>query len=97
VLDRRGRLVALNRKTGAMIFTYDIRRFDHCLYNLETDQIFLVTNKGLIQCLRERQGADEGREQPLRHQISAAEFTKIVNHAPSPELWWIEEMQEDMQ
>ena len=97
VLDQRGRLVALDRRTGATVFVYDIRRFDHCLYNLETDQIFLVTNKGLIQSLRERQFDDEGREQPLRHRLSAAEFTKIVNHAPSPELWWIEEMQEDMQ
>ena len=92
VLDRRDRLVCLDRATGATIFVYDIRQFDHYLFNLETDQIFLFTNSGLIQCLRERQFSDAGNESSLRHRISAAEFAEAAHSRVMPTLWWIEEM-----
>ena len=93
VLDQRDRLVALERVTGRSIFVYDIRQFDHVLFNLETDQIFLLTNRGLIQCLRERQFEDEGNDSSLRHRISALEFTAATRTWEMPELWWVEEMQ----
>jgi hypothetical protein len=92
VLDRRDRLVCLDRATGATIFVYDIRQFDHYLFNLETDQIFLFTNSGLIQCLRERQFSDAVNAPSLRHRISAAEFTEAAHSGVMPTLWWIEEM-----
>ena len=96
VLDRLNRLVCLDRGTGATLFVYDIRRFDHCFFNLETDQIFLLTDSGLIQCLRERQFAtdhdsDTGNNSSLRHRISIAEFTEAAHSGVMPELWWIEE------
>ena len=91
VLDILGRLVGLDRATGATHFVYDIRRFDHCLFNLETDQIFLLTNSGLIQCLRERQFSDGVREGSLRHRLSLVEFTEAAHSGVMPRLWWIDE------
>ena len=94
VLDRQNRLVCLDRATGASIFVYEIRRFDHCFFNLETDQIFLLTDKGLIQCLRERQFAPEKENDvSLRHRISSAEFAESAKGGEMPELWWIEELE----
>ena len=95
-LDLRNRLVCLDRATGATIFVYDTRRFDHFLFNLETDQIFLLTNGGLIQCLRERQFAadqhvENGNNSSLRHRISAAEFAEATRSGEIPELWWVKE------
>ena len=92
VLDQRDRLVCLDRATGATIFVYDVRQFDHYLFNLETDQIFLFTNSGLIQCLRERQFSEAGNHSSLRHRISAAEFAEAAHSREMPTLWWIEEM-----
>jgi hypothetical protein len=90
VLDLQGRLMCLDRVSGATLFVYDIRRFDHCFVNLETDQIFLLTDGGLIQCLRERQFSEEGKSS-LRHRISSREFVEVVKGAEMPKLWWIEE------
>ena len=97
VLDRRDRLICLDRASGTTIFIHDIRQFDHYLFNLETDQIFLLTNDGLIQCLRERQfmmdqDSGTGNTSSLRHRITAAEFAKTANNGEMPELWWIEEL-----
>jgi len=98
VMDQRNRLVCLDRASGASVFVYDIRRFDHCLYNVETDQIFLVTNNGLVQCIRERQCSDDtGSDVSLRHRISSAEFVDAVRGGDLPELWWLEEREPDMQ
>jgi hypothetical protein len=97
VLDRRDRLVCLDRASGATIFVYDIRQFDHYLFNLETDQIFLFTDSGLIQCLRERQfttdqDTDVGNNFSLRHRINAMEFAEATHTGIMPELWWIEKL-----
>ena len=92
VLDRRNRLICLNRTTGAPRFVYDIRRFDHCLFNLETDQIFLLTDGGLIQCLRERQFAEAESVPSLRHRINAAELAEAIRGGEIPKLWWVEEL-----
>jgi len=92
VLDQRNRLTCLDRATGATAFAYDVRRFDHCLYNLETDQIILLTNGGLVQCLRERQFEEEGQASSLRHRISSAEFAEAVHSGQMPKLWWVEEL-----
>ena len=90
VLDPQDRLACLDRTTGVRLFTYDVRRFDHCLYNLETDQIFLLTNGGLVQCIREHQFSEEDRESSLRHRISSEEFTEAVRTGQTPHLWWTE-------
>jgi len=93
VLDMRNRLVCLDRVSGSSLFVYDIRRFDHCLFNLETDQIFLLTNGGLVQCLRERQFSEEGSVS-LRHRISSGEFAEVVRGAEMPVLWWLNDAKE---
>ena len=90
VLDQRNRLVCLDRASGATLFVYDIRRFDHFHFNVETDQLFLFTNSGLVQCLRERQFAEDAAVS-LRHRISSREFAETVQGADMPTLWWLEE------
>jgi hypothetical protein len=90
VLDQRNRLVCLDRASGASLFVYDIRQFDHCFFNLETDQIFLLTDKGLVQCLRERQFAsDGGSNASLRHRISSVEFAEVLRGSEMPPFWWL--------
>jgi hypothetical protein len=94
VLDQRNRLVSLDRQTGAAVFVYDVRRFDHCLFNIETDQIFLITNTGLIQCLRERQpelDQESADQSSLRHRYSCADFAAVTKGETVPPLWWIGE------
>ncbi|MCL2005610.1 MAG: PQQ-binding-like beta-propeller repeat protein [Planctomycetaceae bacterium] len=94
VIDRRGRLVCLDRATGQSIFAYDVRRFDHILFNMETDQIFLLTDTGLIQCLRERQFTDGESAASLRHRISSIEYAEAAKGGgESPKLWWVDELQ----
>jgi len=96
VLDQRNQLVCLDRASGASLFVFDIRRFDHCLFNLETDQIFLLTDKGLVQCLRERQfESDAGSSASLRHRMSAVEFANALKEGEMPELWWLHEFEEN--
>jgi len=92
VLDLRDRLVCLDRSTGASQFVYDVRRFDHCLFNMETDQIILMTDGGLVQCLRERDFSAEGESLSgsLRHRISSAEYAETVRGGTMPKLWWVE-------
>ena len=90
VLDRRNRLVCLDRASGESLFVYNVRRFDHVFFNVETDQIFLLTDNGLVQCLRERQFAsDAGSDASLRHRISSVEFAKVLKGGEMPELWWL--------
>ena len=94
VLDRHNRLVCLDRTSGAALFVYDIRRFDHCYFNVETDQIFLLSDSGLVQCLRERPFSEEGVFS-LRHRLSCLEFSESVSGGAVPKLWWIEENTEN--
>ena len=96
VLDRRNQLVCLDRASGASLFVYDIRRFDHCFFNLETDQIFLLTDTGLVQCLRERQfESDAGSNASLRHRISAVEFAEVLKGGEMPRLWWLPDVEDN--
>lgn len=99
VLDTQNRLVCLDRTSGASLFVFDVRRFDHCFFNLETDQIFLMSDEGLVQCLRERQFSETGEpiteSVSLRHRISSKEFVETVRGAEMPRLWWIEEQAEE--
>ena len=95
VLDRLGRLACLDRAAGTLIFTYNIRQFDHCLYNVETDQIFLLTNDGLVQCLRERPADTEGKDSlSVRHRVSSVEFAAFIKGEGLPKFWWVEEIEE---
>jgi outer membrane protein assembly factor BamB len=52
-LDRFGRLATLSAKSGALIDLAAIPPLAFPVTNTDTDQIFLATDTGLIQCLRE--------------------------------------------
>jgi outer membrane protein assembly factor BamB len=52
-LDRFGRLAVLSAKSGALIDLATIPPLAFPVTNTDTDQIFLATDTGLIQCLRE--------------------------------------------
>jgi hypothetical protein len=52
-LDRFGRLAVLSAKTGALIDLAAIPPLAFPVTNTDTDQIFLATDTGLIQCLHE--------------------------------------------
>lgn len=52
-LDRFGRLAVLSAKTGALIDLVTLPPFAFPVTNTDTDQIFLATDTGLIQCLHE--------------------------------------------
>lgn len=53
-LDRSGRMVIIDRKTGAYLTTWDIHDFVFPVVNRTTDRIFLAANNGLLICLRDR-------------------------------------------
>ncbi|MDR0520362.1 MAG: PQQ-binding-like beta-propeller repeat protein [Planctomycetaceae bacterium] len=95
VIDKHGKLTALDKEKGHKVFTYDIRQFDRCLFNIETDQIFLIMENGLIQCVREKQkrtGDQSGEtDRSLRHRYSCAEFSAEMRDNPLPKLWWLED------
>jgi hypothetical protein len=52
-LDRFGRLAVLSAKTGAPVDLVSLPPFAFPVTNTHTDQIFLATDTGLIQCLHE--------------------------------------------
>jgi hypothetical protein len=52
-LDRFGRLAVLSAKTGALVDLTSLPPFAFPVTNTHTDQIFLATATGLIQCLHE--------------------------------------------
>lgn len=53
--DQVGNMVLLERKTGATIGSLDARRYTIRVSNAKTDRIYLVTPRGRVLCLRERQ------------------------------------------
>lgn len=93
--DARGRMVIMDRETGMPLTSFDARRFNKILFNIETDRIYLITDAGLIQCLHERQltGLDdllsEHQTPPLRHRISCKQFAGILTGKPAPSLYWV--------
>ncbi|MDR3233142.1 MAG: PQQ-binding-like beta-propeller repeat protein [Planctomycetaceae bacterium] len=85
VLDSAKKLAVLNKETGAVLHRFDARVFEQILFNNETDQIFLITDKGLIQCLRERNFDANSEEETqkaapasLRHRLSCAEYAAVT-------------------
>jgi hypothetical protein len=52
-LDKAGRLAVLSAKTGALIDRVSLPPFAFPITNSHTDQLFLATDTGLIQCLHE--------------------------------------------
>ncbi|MDR3183698.1 MAG: PQQ-binding-like beta-propeller repeat protein [Planctomycetaceae bacterium] len=85
VLDSAKKLAVLDKETGAVLNRFDTRAFERVLFNAETDQIFLITDRGLIQCLRERNVGNTPESEPqetepcsLRHRLSCAQYAAIT-------------------
>ncbi|MDR2754811.1 MAG: PQQ-binding-like beta-propeller repeat protein [Planctomycetaceae bacterium] len=93
-LDRRSRLVILDKNTGTPIDAFDAQRFDRFLFNIETDRIYAVNDTGLIQCLHERQPQTLENilnNKPLsiiRHRLSCKQYVDILNGQPAPNFYW---------
>lgn len=97
VIDKRKRMVVLNRETGNSITSFDAIKFDKILFNIETDRIYLVNDSGLIQCLAERQtqSTDElisGKPIPvIRHRLTCKQYADVFHEKKVPTLYWMQQ------
>lgn len=95
-VDDRSRLVVLDRETGNPLSSFDIRRYDQILFNVETDRIYMINESGLIQCLAERQlrTDDEilgAKSFPvIRHRLSCMQYADILRGEDPPGLYWVD-------
>jgi outer membrane protein assembly factor BamB len=95
-MDRRSRLVILDRVTGTPIDAFDAQKFDRFLFNIETDKIYAVNDTGLIQCLQERQPQtlenilDNKPLPPIRHRLNCKQYVNVLNGHPVPPLYWLD-------
>lgn len=83
VLDKIGRLVVLNAASGAKLDAMSVGRVSSILANSDTDRIYLISEGGLIQCLRETE-----QNQPLMHnkeRKDAAKAALIATEEPKKE------------
>ncbi|WP_197530366.1 outer membrane protein assembly factor BamB family protein [Bythopirellula polymerisocia] len=67
-LDGRGRLVVINKETGQYVGTLPGPGRFQAVFNEQSDRIYLVDSRGLVQCLREI-----GAVEPTMHRETAAE------------------------
>jgi outer membrane protein assembly factor BamB len=65
--DGAGRMLALDRKNGAVLSGYDVHDYAFPVVNNQTDRIYLAANNGLIVCLH-----DKDYPQPLAYHRAAA-------------------------
>lgn len=89
-LDRRNRMVILDRRTGAQLNSFDVKRFDRFLFNIQTDRIYIINDSGLIQCLHERQPKATQKSQPLYHRLTVAEYADVMFGKQAPILYWMD-------
>lgn len=95
-VDKRERLVILDRETGNTLGAFDVRKYDQLLFNIETDRIYLVNESGLIQCLMERQTQTEEdllANKPIpeiRHRLSCMQYADAMRGKKIPSLYWME-------
>jgi outer membrane protein assembly factor BamB len=81
--DRYGNLIILDAETGGLIGRLKTAEGIETMVNDQTDRIFLVNERGLVQCLREigaetptlhRQAAEPEGEQPTGEEADADPF-----------------------
>lgn len=53
VLDRFGKLIVINQKNGSELTSVEFGEVDKVLANHETDRMYVVSKRGMIQCIRE--------------------------------------------
>lgn len=76
--DTWGRTLVLDAKTGAYLDSLPTEQLNFKVVNFQTDRLYLGTDTGLLQCLREQQQVT-----PLMHQAPGAK--KEVKPATQPE------------
>jgi outer membrane protein assembly factor BamB len=79
-LDRLGRLVALDLKTGRRLDVIANETDAALLSNTDTDRIYVIGRQGLIQCLREAELVA-----PLVHDKERKDAAKTVRQPPAEE------------
>lgn len=95
-VDKRERLVVLDRETGNSMTSFDIKKFEKILFNVETDRIYLVNKSGLIQCLVERQAQPvddllSGKPAPVvRHRLTHKQYMDVFHGGKGPNLYWLQ-------
>jgi hypothetical protein len=97
VRDKHGFLVILERQNGSKIASFDLRRRENILFNIETDRLFIVDDSGTIQCFAERQADTTsntlryGKQAipEIRHRLSAAQYAEIIRGKQIPDLYWV--------
>ena len=77
--DDTGRLLTLSATSGAQLDAMPIGRVSFVLANSDTDRIYLVSEGGLIQCLRETE-----QYQPLMHNKERKDAAKAGLAPPEP-------------
>jgi hypothetical protein len=69
--DRFGKLLVLDRKSGAILSHYDLSAFNTVFANRQTDRLILAANDGTVLSLR-----DQSRAEPMRHQPKSRALSK---------------------
>jgi len=77
--DRLGQLQILHAKTGARLDTLPVPPTSMKLTNMETDRIYLVTERGLVQCFHEME-----LPKPIEYRQKASAPAKSEKKAKSP-------------
>lgn len=81
--DRLGRILILDAANGARLDTMNTEKGTVKLANTDTDRIYLIDRKGLVQCLREQEQA-----KPIMHDRARKEAVKPIikeDHQAEPE------------
>jgi len=67
-MDRYGQLIVLDNESGSIVGRIASDAANTALVNEQSDRIFLVNDRGLVQCLHEI-----GADQPLKHRTAEEE------------------------
>ncbi len=71
VMNQLDQLVVLDSEKGVPLEHFDSLAYDHELYNIQTDRIYLVTATGLVQCLHE-----SGLGEPIEHRFTKEQIAE---------------------
>ena len=77
--DSIGRLLALSGANGTRLDAIPIPHVSSVLANSDTDRIYLISDGGLIQCLREQE-----QVKPLMHNKERKDAAKAGQKPPEP-------------
>ncbi|MCL2744186.1 MAG: PQQ-binding-like beta-propeller repeat protein [Planctomycetaceae bacterium] len=95
-VDRNSQLVVLDRKTGRVLRSFNVRKYGKILFNIETDRLYLITETGMVQCLAERQLREDAAAEDItpivQHRYNCAQNAVVFGGGTVPELYWMAEL-----